>query len=99
MGGSNEMSIAGRKLYATEMERLSYFAQKADEKLSKFSEVEQEYLMTIQQWEHEYKELEKELNMYRNALTQSVARPMGVLPDCEQWYCVNLNGNIVVKSK
>ena len=99
MGGSNEMSIAGRKLYADEVERMSHFAQKADEKIRRYSEIEQEYLTEIHQWKHEYKELEKELNMYRNALTQAIARPMGVMPDCEQWYCVNLNGNIVVKSK
>ena len=49
--------------------------------------------------DNENARLKKELDMYRNALTQAIARPMGVLPDCEQWYCVNLNGNIVVKSK
>ncbi len=43
--------------------------------------------------------LKKELAMYRNALTQAVSKPKGVFPSCEQWYCVNLNGNIKVVSK
>lgn len=41
--------------------------------------------------------LEKELNLYKQALTKSISLPKGVLPDAKDYYTVMLCGNCVVK--
>jgi hypothetical protein len=41
----------------------------------------------------------KDLGLYKQALTKAVSLPMGVLPDSKQYYSVMLNGNVVVKEQ
>lgn len=42
--------------------------------------------------------LQRELNLYKQALTKAISLPKGILPHTEAWYTWMNNGNCVIES-